>query len=328
MSKVFNDDVNFNNYVNFFDTVNIFGKLEVVRDVTISGKSDIIGNLSVFGDSIIGGNVTANSFVTQNGTSNGFLKADGSVDTTTYITAGTVGGTPENVGGQIVLRNGIGGFSAGIVTTTSVTTTSLIVNGNARVAGILTVGSSSVTINGSTNVISGVSTITDSGGGILSVPPGAIQFFARNSAPNGWLKANGATISRSAYASLFNSIGVTFGAGDGSTTFILPDLRGEFPRCWDDGRGIDSGRVFGSAQTDAMQGHKHRLPSAYTDSSFALYGGKAGADGTTFYHSDGVGTAYQHFTSTPTDSDGTNGTPRIATETRSRNIALLACIKY
>lgn len=71
------------------------------------------------------------------------------------------------------------------------------------------------------------------------VPAGTVIAFASSTAPTGYLKANGALISRTTYASLFAAIGTTFGAGDGSTTFALPDLRGYFPRGWADGRGID-----------------------------------------------------------------------------------------
>jgi len=83
---------------------------------------------------------------------------------------------------------------------------------------------------------------------VPSAPAAAIDFFAANAAPAGWLKANGAAISRATYARLFAAIGTTYGAGDGSTTFNIPDLRGEFLRGFDDGRGADPGRVFGSWQ--------------------------------------------------------------------------------
>jgi phage-related tail fiber protein len=72
---------------------------------------------------------------------------------------------------------------------------------------------------------------------------GKISMFARSTAPSGYLKCNGAAISRTTYEALFSAIGTTFGAGDGSTTFNIPDLRGEFIRGWDDARGVDSGRV-------------------------------------------------------------------------------------
>ena len=87
--------------------------------------------------------------------------------------------------------------------------------------------------------------------------PGAVQMFATTVAPIGWLKANGALISRASYATLFTAIGTTWGVGDGSTTFALPDLRGEFLRVWDDARGIDAGRTFGSAQIEALKSHTH-----------------------------------------------------------------------
>lgn len=81
-----------------------------------------------------------------------------------------------------------------------------------------------------------------------TIPAGAVQYFAMNTAPSGWLKANGQAVSRTTYATLFSAIGTTFGSGDGSATFNVPDLRGEFLRGWDDSRGIDSGRAFGSWQ--------------------------------------------------------------------------------
>ena len=74
-----------------------------------------------------------------------------------------------------------------------------------------------------------------------TMPAGAVIFVAMDTAPSGYLKANGDAISRTTYADLFTAIGTTFGVGDGSTTFNLPDMRGEFARRWDDGRGVDSG---------------------------------------------------------------------------------------
>lgn len=88
-------------------------------------------------------------------------------------------------------------------------------------------------------------------------PAGMVAHFASSTAPDGWLKANGATISRTSYAALFARIGTTYGAGDGATTFKLPDLRGEFIRGWDDGRGVDPGRAFGSAQASLLGQHSH-----------------------------------------------------------------------
>lgn len=77
---------------------------------------------------------------------------------------------------------------------------------------------------------------------------GTVLPFAGSAAPTGWLLCDGATVSRTTYAHLFSVIGTTYGAGDGSTTFNLPDTRGEFVRGLDAGAGRDPGRVLGSKQ--------------------------------------------------------------------------------
>jgi phage-related tail fiber protein len=141
------------------------------------------------------------------------------------------------------------------------------------------------------------------------MPSGAIIHVAMNSAPTGYLKANGAAVSRSTYAALFAAIGSTFGVGDGSTTFNLPDLRGEFVRGWDDARGIDGSRVFGSAQTDAFKAHAHIIYPANAP----------GGDANSFDVTTAASGNNQDF---PKNTTSTGGT-----ETRPRNIALLACIK-
>jgi phage-related tail fiber protein len=149
---------------------------------------------------------------------------------------------------------------------------------------------------------------------------GQVCFFAMNSAPSGFLTCAGQAVSRTTYSALFTAIGTTYGSGDGSTTFNLPDLRGEFVRGMDNGRGIDSGRVFGSSQTDALQGHKHSID----DPGFNPPGVSNGAlnAGATGFYQRGVDTIRV----TSPITDGSNGTPRTAAETRPRNVALLSCI--
>ena len=158
---------------------------------------------------------------------------------------------------------------------------------------------------------------------ISGVPSGAVMHFAMTSAPSGWLAANGSAVSRTTYAALFAASGVTFGAGDGSTTFNLPDLRGEFVRGHDNGRGIDSGRVFGSAQADAFQGHWHGIENSVYGQAGSDGGGGAGSGNIRIDGSPATPYPYATYVTT----DGVNGTPRTAAETRPRNIALLACIK-
>lgn len=136
-------------------------------------------------------------------------------------------------------------------------------------------------------------------------PSGAVVYFARYTAPSGWLKANGAAISRTAYADLFAAISTTFGNGDGFNTFNLPDLRGEFIRSWDNGRGVDAGRDFGSFQADEFKAHSHDgVPKNVNDTDRG-----------------GLSSLFSVDTNSQTGETGGN-------ETRPRNIALLACIKY
>lgn len=159
--------------------------------------------------------------------------------------------------------------------------------------------------------------VTNPGG---AVKAGTVAHFAASTAPAGWLKANGAAISRSAYAGLFAAIGTTYGAGDGSTTFNLPDLRGEFVRSLDDGRGVDSGRGIGTAQAQDTAPHFHNLG---TKNNAGLGGGKYGTIDTGISSSNYYSTGLEAAT-TLSEKTSTTGT----TETRPRNVALLACIKY
>lgn len=60
-------------------------------------------------------------------------------------------------------------------------------------------------------------------------PPGLVESYAGTTAPTGYLLCDGSAVSRTTYATLFNVIGTTFGIGDGSTTFNVPDMRGRYP---------------------------------------------------------------------------------------------------
>ncbi len=162
---------------------------------------------------------------------------------------------------------------------------------------------------------------------IALIPTGSVIFVSNNTAPTGYMKANGALISRTIYSSLFDAIGTTFGEGDGSTTFALPDLRGEFLRGWDDGRGVDTGRAFGSAQLDQMQ----RLTGALIFSP-GVINSASGAfteSGTT---TQGANSGTNTRSTTGNFDSGNSPNARVSAdttgETRSRNVALLACIKF
>lgn len=195
-------------------------------------------------------------------------------------------------------------------------------------------------------------------------PAGQVAHFARTSPPAGWLKCNGAAVSRTTYARLFAAIGTTFGAGDGSTTFNLPDARGEFLRGLDDGRGVDAGRALGSAQAGDNAAHTHAGSSgsagghghtgstdwtgshnhangAYTHLLRAPYAGSLTGNDTSGSGSeqavgagDGAAMAdagsHSHSVTVGSAGDHSHAVTinSSGSEARPRNLALLVCIKH
>jgi microcystin-dependent protein len=91
---------------------------------------------------------------------------------------------------------------------------------------------------------------------IINVPTGAVMPFAMNSAPIGWLAANGAAVSRTTYSTLFSTIGTIYGVGDGVNTFNLPDLRQKFAM----GKAA-SGTGNTLAGTGGAIDHTHSVPA-------------------------------------------------------------------
>ncbi|WP_024514582.1 phage tail protein [Bradyrhizobium sp. Tv2a-2] len=110
------------------------------------------------------------------------------------------------------------------------------------------------------------------------------------------------------------------GDGDGSTTFTVPDYRGEFLRGLDNGAGVDTNRSAGSVQLDAMQGHIHSSTVQAVSPSgggWNITGGGGGFFAGPLTLSTGG-----------PQGDGTNGPPRTTSETRPRNVAALVTIRY
>lgn len=110
----------------------------------------------------------------------------------------------------------------------------------------------------------------------FTMPVGSLVFTLGSAALPGTLKLNGAMLNRAAHPLLWafanasnrivdetlwqtagNRVWTSFSRGDGTSTFRLPELRGEFPRFWDDGRGVDSGRVLGAQQDFLIGAHTH-----------------------------------------------------------------------
>lgn len=98
---------------------------------------------------------------------------------------------------------------------------------------------SAVTAGSNVTISSGVISVAIP----AAVPSGVLAPFAGASAPTGWLLCDGSAVSRTTYAGLFSAIGSAFGAGDGSTTFNVPDLRGRSVFGLDNMGGTDAGRL-------------------------------------------------------------------------------------
>jgi phage-related tail fiber protein len=147
------------------------------------------------------------------------------------------------------------------------------------------------------------------------IPAGAVRAFAMSTAPDGWLKCNGAAISRTTYSKLFGVIGTTWGSGDGSTTFNLPDLRGEFIRLFSSTHpiaGFQNQDWKGFYQTNTLQ----NVSSGYSHGP--VYMGKTIFGAFT-------GALFVGSWQAPASATGTTWD---ASEMRPRNRAMLYCVKY
>jgi len=165
-----------------------------------------------------------------------------------------------------------------------------------------------------------VGTFTISGGVIVAVqtfpyrqeyyneniPAGTmLAHFSTITPLGGYLRCDGSEKSRSLYRALFNAIGTTYGAGNGTTTFNLPDTRGRFIRDLDSGAGRDASRIMGTAQDDELKAHQHDLETTVS----------ADGGGSPIVTLGGTASGYQ------TESEG-------GTETRPKNLVACHFIKY
>ena len=119
-----------------------------------------------------------------------------------------------------------------------------------------------------------------------AIPAGSVMPYAGSTAPSGWLLSYGQAVSRTTYSALFTAISTTYGAGDGSTTFNVPDLRGRLVAGQDDMGGVSANRLTGlsggvNGDTLGASGgaETHTLTTAelaahtHGDGSFAVAGG-------------------------------------------------------
>ena len=144
------------------------------------------------------------------------------------------------------------------------------------------------------------------------VPTGSVFTMATTTVPSGYLECNGAAVSRTTYADLFAAIGTTWGSGNGSSTFNVPDLRGEFVRGWDNGSGIGTDRTFACSQSHQLQEHSHTITAIEQNVGDP-------PNPITIKHLRSSGTT------ATTQTSGSTG--NFGAETRPRNIAMMYVIK-
>ena len=199
------------------------------------------------------------------------------------------------------------------------------------------------------SIVSGGFMQTDGSGNlsfqvVAGVPSGAVFCIAVASVPSGYLECNGQSVSRTTFAALFAVIGTQYGASN-SSTFKVPDLRGEFIRGFDNGRGVDSGRSVASSQSHQHPQHNHAV-SASSSSSVNDSGhnhrvrvGTSGSGGGNVSDRDSQNpgnfvsnqienatTGISVSTSTSISQSNRGGTSN-SSETRPRNIAMMYVIK-
>jgi hypothetical protein len=300
------------------------------------------------------------------------VNTSGAITTSGALSAGsgTVGGA-LTVTGVLTANGGVAGSVVGNVTGNASTATKLSSNRTFELTGDVTGTVSSDLTSGASiaasiasnavttaKVQDGAITQAKLNSNVILVPTGAVMPFAMNSAPTGWLAAIGTAVSRATYSALFSAIGTTYGVGDGSTTFNLPDLRDNFVR----GSG-GSLATFGQFQNYAVQSHTHSGTTGTESANHThTFSGTTGVDYPDHIHysvlhlggsgfgvrdgdfdngpaspTSGASTRHQHNFSGTTSGISANhthsfttGNPtgNTATETRPRNIALLYCIKF
>jgi microcystin-dependent protein len=212
----------------------------------------------------------------------------GTIQTAGKVSNSATTATNANTASAIVARDASGNFSAGTITSTA------FIGDGTGITGL--------------------------------VPSGAILPFAMNTAPTGWLAADGSAVSRTTYAALWTALGTTsspYGQGNGSTTFNLPDLRGYFVR----GSGTNSdgtaAGTFGTKQSDDFKSHNHTdAGHTHTATTTAALAGTSNVSASGSANKQPVGTGAVTVNTGYADIQYSGGT-----ETRPKNIAMLYCIK-
>jgi microcystin-dependent protein len=167
--------------------------------------------------------------------------------------------------------------------------------------------------------------------GSFWMPSGGMIAYGGTTDPAGWLICDGRALSRTGiYSELFTAIGTTFGAGNGSTTFNIPDSRGLILRA--SGSQILNGSAkvgpaVGSKQEDQFQGHKHFLSYVNEPTIAGIQGSTGGGSANVTWQQANNANTNLLEVGNPRN-DGLHGAPRIGSETRASSLGVNYIIKY
>lgn len=160
------------------------------------------------------------------------------------------------------------------------------------------------------NYLDGVTSAIQTQFNALDVfPKGMISPFGGSSAPSGWLMCNGGAVSRTTYSALFAVIGTTYGSGDGSSTFNVPDLLGRSPIGSGSGTDLTARTLGAKIGAETLPAHTHTIDHGHTGSgSTSVSGGNHAHSVTTKWSGAGshdhAGTGSTGYISSGSDQSG------------------------
>ena len=280
------------------------GDLQVNSSTDWSLNANSI-ELAMMTDNSVGTNELINDSVTVDKLANNSVATD-------FIIADAINGTKiadDSIDSEHIVADSLdtehyapGSVDAAAIATNAVTATELADNAvdtNAIVANGVTLAKLAAEVSNALN------------------PVGTVIWYSGSSAPTGYLKANGDSIANGSGTT--QSITADFSALYAIVGANLPDLRGEFIRGFDDGKGTDSGRGIRTTQADEFKTHQHLFGG---DDQIESQGSYTAVAAMAYdANSSTSGDAHDYRTKSDTSNYG-------GTETRPRNVALLACIKY
>jgi microcystin-dependent protein len=264
--------------------------ISITKPVILSSSLSASGNLNVDGNTRIGGTLTIDNGSTASAIGNG-IATSGNINITN--------------GSSLIVSNGA---SASHLTPSKLT--SSIVETDSLNALVATITEAVITKMKTTTLVQNLNAeylAGTKGDYVIShlMPPGTVLYYTSTTPPNGFLIADGSDYLKTDYPDLAVVLGTTFGTHANPLRFILPNLLGEFIRCLDMGAGKDIGRQLNNIeQMDMIRAHQH-------------------PDTTPTYVQDSTSGGDSHYYGTPGNSGAFGGA-----ETRPRNMALVAIIKY